>query len=432
MPQTLPDREILYKALVDKDPRFEGIFVAAIKTTGIFCRPTCRARKPKASNVEYFNSAQEAILHGYRPCKLCTPLDYQGKPPEWLLPLIEEIDANPGIRLKDFELKQRGLDPNRVRRWFKKHLGMTFQAYLRSLRIAHAFGNIKHGDQVIEAAYASGYESLSGFSESFKKAAGITPSSSPDRQIILLNRLLTPLGPMMAGALEDGICLLEFTNRRMLETQFARLKKRLNAELLPGKSPHFDNLQEQLSQYFSGERKNFDVPLVLVGTEFQKLVWRTLQTIPWGCTRSYKKQAEAVGKPEAVRAVAKANGDNPISILVPCHRVIGSDGELVGYGGGLWRKQYLLNLERGNGLICVFGPVKDVNKADGYNRPPRLFDPENLQHAHHLQNLVHVGMQVAQFHVLLGGMRLFGCHEQHPDASRGDIVHISQIQHQAS
>ena len=347
MPRTLPTPEILYQALLDKDSRFEGIFVAAIKTTGIFCRPTCHAKKPKARNVEYFNTAQEALLHGYRPCKLCRPLDYQGQLPEWLEPLIREIDANPGLKLKDSELSQRGLDPNRVRRWFKKHLGMTFQAYLRGLRIAQAFGNIKHGDKVIEAAFASGYDSLSGFTESFKKSAGAPPSASPERELIRLNRVLTPLGPMLAGAGEDGICLLEFTDRRMLETQFKRIRKRLNAELLPGQSPYFQPLQLQLEEYFSGRRTEFDLPLTLVGTEFQKQVWRTLMQIPYGKTRSYKEQARAVGKPEAVRAVAKANGDNPLSLIVPCHRVIGSNGDLVGYGGGLWRKQYLLNLEKG-------------------------------------------------------------------------------------
>jgi AraC family transcriptional regulator of adaptative response/methylated-DNA-[protein]-cysteine methyltransferase len=346
MPQTLPSPEILYQALLDKDSRFEGIFVAAVKTTGIFCRPTCRAKKPQARNVEYFNSAQEALLHGYRPCKLCRPLDYQGQPPDWLEPLVKEIDANPGIKLKDYDLKQRGLDPNRVRRWFKTHLGMTFQAYLRGLRIAQAFGNIKHGDKVIEAAFASGYDSLSGFGQSFKKSTGFAPQGSTEGELIRFSRVLTPLGPMMAGATGKGICLLEFTDRRMLETQFKRLKKRLRAELLPGKSPYFEVLQRELQEYFEGTRKEFEVPLELVGTDFQKLVWRTLLEIPHGRTRSYKEQAQAVGRPEAVRAVAKANGDNPISIIVPCHRVIGSNGELTGYGGGLWRKQYLLNLEQ--------------------------------------------------------------------------------------
>jgi AraC family transcriptional regulator of adaptative response/methylated-DNA-[protein]-cysteine methyltransferase len=133
----------------------------------------------------------------------------------------------------------------------------------------------------------------------------------------------------------------------MLETQLKRLNRLLHAECVPGCSRHFDELNKQLAEYFSGKRKEFDVPLVLSGTPFQQKVWAGLQTIPYGCTRSYKEQADAIGHASAVRAVAKANGDNRIAIIIPCHRVIGTDGKLVGYGGGLWRKRYLLDLESG-------------------------------------------------------------------------------------
>jgi AraC family transcriptional regulator of adaptative response/methylated-DNA-[protein]-cysteine methyltransferase len=150
---------------------------------------------------------------------------------------------------------------------------------------------------------------------------------------------------MLAGATDDGICLLEFIDRRMLETQLSRISKLLNAKLVPGSHAHFDSLNEQLDEYFSGKRKEFDLPLACPGTAFQQKVWAGLQAIPYGSTRSYTEQAEAVGSPNAVRAVAKANGDNRIAIIIPCHRVIGAHGELVGYGGGLSRKQYLLKLE---------------------------------------------------------------------------------------
>jgi AraC family transcriptional regulator of adaptative response/methylated-DNA-[protein]-cysteine methyltransferase len=153
---------------------------------------------------------------------------------------------------------------------------------------------------------------------------------------------------MLAGATDDGICLLEFVDRRMLETEIERLSELLSARFVPGFSKHFDALDLQMEEYFSGKRRDFDIPLVLPGTPFQKKVWRELQAIPYGSTRSYKEQAEVLGLPNAVRAVAKANGDNRIAILVPCHRVIGADGELLGYGGGLWRKQFLLNLESGS------------------------------------------------------------------------------------
>ena len=343
---TLPDREIMYEALVKKDSSFEGVFFAAIRTTGIFCRPTCTARKPKPENVEYFRDTKSAIANGYRACKKCHPLQPLGATPDWLENLMKEVENNPAIKLQAQDLRQRNLDPARVSRWFKKTHGMTFSAYLRMRRINRAFGKIRHGEQVTGAAFGSGYGSLSGFGEGFKKTTGFAPAKSKTRQLISIARLLTPLGPMMAGATEAGICLLEFTDRRMLETQLDRLRKRLNAETLPGDSPFFAILDKQLKEYFSGKRKDFDLPLVTPGTAFQNRVWKALREIPFGKTRSYAEQARAIGQPTAVRAVARANGDNRIAIIIPCHRVIGSDGKLTGYGGGLWRKEKLLEIER--------------------------------------------------------------------------------------
>jgi AraC family transcriptional regulator of adaptative response/methylated-DNA-[protein]-cysteine methyltransferase len=335
----------MYNALLDKDSNYEGIFFAGIKTTGIFCRPSCTARKPKIENVEYFPSVNEALQNGYRPCKVCHPLQHKGEIPPWLKILLKEIEENQNLNLKDADLRERGLEPARIRRWFKKNHGMTFQAYLRMLRINNAFRKIKHGEKVIESAYNGGYESLSGFTESFKKSTGFTPSKSKLKNVISITRILTPLGPMLAGATDDGICLLEFVDRRMLETQIKRLKKYLHAELIPGNNKYFDELSHQLKEYFDGVRKVFDVPLHIPGTEFQSQVWKELQKIPYGKIRSYKEQAITLKNPKVIRAVARANGDNRIAIIIPCHRVIGNDGELVGYGGGIWRKQYLLKLE---------------------------------------------------------------------------------------
>ena len=345
---TLPNRKVMYNALLHKDSSFEGIFFVGVKTTGVFCRPTCTARKPKIENVEFFPSIREALHYGYRPCKVCHPLQQNGEIPVWLKDLMKEIDENSVIKLKDADLRERNIDPARIRRWFKKHHGMTFQSYLRLLRVNSAFGKIKHGEKVIESAYNLGYESLSGFTESFKKTTGFSPSKSKEKRIITVTRILTPLGPMLAGTIDDKICLLEFVDRRMIETQIERLKKYLNAKFVPGQSQIFDKLDKQLKEYFDGKRKKFDIPLSLPGTEFQLKVWKELQRIPYGSTRSYQGQAVALGNPKAIRAVARANGDNRIAIIIPCHRVIGKNGELVGYGGGMWRKQYLLKLEKKN------------------------------------------------------------------------------------
>lgn len=348
MQSSLPHREELYQALLDRDSSYEGIFVVAVRTTGIFCRPTCSARKPKIENVEFYKTARDAIQYGYRPCKICRPMGYKDEVPGWLQPLLTEIENDPTIRLKDYDLAQRGIDPNRLRRWFKKHHGMTFQAYLRSLRIGQAFGRIVFGEKVIHAAYNSGYESLSGFADSFKKMTGFSPTLTKKEKVITINRIVSPLGPMIAGATDEGICLLEFIDRRMLETQFKRLRSFFKAEFIPGTHELFAQLSEELDAYFAGKLQYFSVPTILRGTEFQEKVWNVLQTIPYGQTISYAEQAQKLGNPKAVRAVAKANGDNKIAILIPCHRVIGKDGNLTGYGGGLWRKKYLLELETGN------------------------------------------------------------------------------------
>ncbi len=343
----LPDMEIMYRAVKEKDSEFEGIFFVAVKTTGIFCRPGCRAKTPKRENVEFFKTTKESLLHGYRPCKICDPMNYAGDSPDWLKPVFKRIDKDKGERIKDWDLRQMGVDPNRVRRWFKKNHDMTFQAYLRTMRISDAFGRIRHGEKVIDAAYGSGYDSLSGFADTFKKTTGFSPKRSSEKNIIFIARILSPLGPMLAGATEDGICLLEFVDRRMLETQLKRIKKYFKADLVPGESRFFPSLNKELKEYFDGERRDFSTPLSIAGTEFQKKVWNVLMNIPYGETRSYMDQAVAIGNPRSVRAVAGANGFNAIGIIIPCHRVIGSDGKLVGYGGGLWRKKYLLELESG-------------------------------------------------------------------------------------
>jgi len=342
----LPPSKTMYNALVNKDKTYEGIFYVGVKTTGIFCRPTCPARKPDIKNVEFFSSAKNALLSGYQPCKRCHPMQPFGKAPDWINSLLKEVSENDSIRWKDYDLRKRNFDPNKVRRWFKKNHNITFHAYVRSLRLGKALGRLKHGDDLTQTAYEHGYESLSGFRDAIKKITGISAGKSGEKTIVYINRLLTPLGPMLAGTTNDGVCLLEFMDRRMLETQLKILVKRFDCSFVPGSNKIMDELNNELKEYFKGNLKKFNVPLIVPGTDFQKNVWKHLQKIPLGKTVSYEYLAEQIGKPAAVRAVGKANGDNRIAIVIPCHRVIGKDGNLTGYGGGLWRKKYLLELER--------------------------------------------------------------------------------------
>jgi AraC family transcriptional regulator of adaptative response/methylated-DNA-[protein]-cysteine methyltransferase len=344
--RTLPTPDEMYAAVLARDTRYDGIFFTAVKTTGIFCRPSCPARKPERQNVEFYRTAAEALSLGFRPCKRCRPLELPGQTPEPIRQLLAEIEDDPTKRLLDGDLRARGLDPATLRRWFKKHHGMTFHAYQRARRLARAIGELARGAQVTHAGFGSGYESLSGFQDALRQITGRSASRSRDATIVYLSRVLTPLGPMLLGATDQGVCLLEFTDRPMLETQLRRLVERLDCAYVPGSNEHSVQLERELEAYFTGTLQEFTTPLQTPGSEFQQRAWTALRRIPYGETRSYADQARLIDAPAAVRAVARANGDNRISIVIPCHRVIGADGKLTGYGGGLWRKRWLLHHER--------------------------------------------------------------------------------------
>ena len=171
---------------------------------------------------------------------------------------------------------------------------------------------------------------------------------SDNKRIVNITNVETDLGLMIAGATEKGVCMLEFADYKLLELQFRQLTAIFKAPLVQGDNPHFQVLISQLEEYFKGERRSFDIPLDLAGTEFQKQAWLGLLKIPYGYTTNYAQQAGLLGKPSAVRAVANANAKNKISIILPCHRIIGADSSLTGYGGGIWRKKKLLEFEQEN------------------------------------------------------------------------------------
>ena len=334
-----------YDALVNRDAAYDGVFFAGVKTTSIFCIATCRARKPKPENVNFYSSFKEAMDDGFRPCKICQPTQNAYEAPDFVEKALKMLKDQPKEKIKDQQLQEAGIQPEALRRWFQKHYHMTFHAYQRMFRINTAFQELQEGKQTTDTAFDAGYESLSGFGYTYKKLMGEAPQHASEAPI-LMSRLTTPIGPMFACATDEGLCLLEFVDRRMLETEFRDLQRRLKRPILAGENAIIRQAKTELAEYFAGTRQNFSVPLHTPGTEFQQQVWQALLSIPYGKTASYQEQATRIGHSKAVRAVANANGANRIAIIIPCHRVIGKDGKLVGYGGGLERKRWLLEKEQ--------------------------------------------------------------------------------------
>ncbi len=318
----------------------------ANKATGTFCLPECKKSSASGKHSQSFESARDALAAGFRPCKSCTPLKTGFADPAWLVPLMSEVEADPVRRWHDHDLDSMGMDSGIVRRWFIANHGLTFHAYTRLRRLGLALRQIQHGEAVTRAVVASGYDSESSFRESFAQVFGNPPSAVDRESSIWINRIATPLGSMIMGVHDSGLCLLEFAERRMLDTQLKRLQQRMGRVFLPGNHPLMKQVKQELDAYFDGNLRKFRVPVQAPGTVFQEAVWEALAAIPYGEMRSYADVADKIGHPDAVRAVGRANGDNRIAIIIPCHRVVGSDGELTGYGGGLWRKEYLLAMEQ--------------------------------------------------------------------------------------
>jgi AraC family transcriptional regulator of adaptative response/methylated-DNA-[protein]-cysteine methyltransferase len=341
----LPSAQEMQRAYLASDASYDGLFYLGVRTTGVFCRPSCPARKPKPENVEFFGVPKDALAAGYRPCLRCHPLEGDDTP-AWVKRLLARVERTPEARVRERDIQAMGIEPARVRRYFATRYGLTFQAYCRARRLARAFERIRAGSSLDETVFDTGYGSHSGFREAFQKAFGQPPGRSTDAGCIRLAWLETPLGPMIAGATDAGLCLLEFTDRRMLEQELAALRRHFKAALVPADHPYLDAIRRELGEYFAGTRSAFSVPVVARGTPFEERVWRALVEIPYGETRSYEAIARIVASPAAVRAVGRANGMNRIAIVVPCHRVVNKNGELGGYGGGLWRKRRLLYIEQ--------------------------------------------------------------------------------------
>lgn len=339
---TTPQANAWYQAMLDRNAEYEGVFYVGVKTTGVFCRPTCPARKPNFHNCEFFLDAKAALHASYRPCKRCRPLSHPNVAPELVARLVAMVEAEPERRWREQDFRNLGIDTSTARRQFRKRFGMTVLEYARARRMGLALQTIRNGGTVMDAQLDSGFESGSGFRDAFNRIIG-QPPSSKDQAVLSATWLDTPLGPMLAIASERHLVLLEFVERRGLETELKRLRSKY--AVVPGMTAPLAQIKDELDEYFAGERTSFATPFQMIGTDFQRSVWEELMRIPYGEAISYMELARRVGRPTAFRAVAQANGRNQLAVIIPCHRVINADGKIGGYGGGVPRKEWLLKME---------------------------------------------------------------------------------------
>lgn len=341
-----PDPATLYRALVERDAAYDGRAYVGVTSTGVFCRLTCPARKPKPENCRFFCSVAECMEAGFRACLKCHPLAPAADADPAVAVLLAALAARPGHRWSEQDVAHLGLDPSTVRRSFRRHFGMTFLEMARLERLRRGFELLGEGGRVIDAQQEAGFESASAFRSAFARLLGHAPGHLADGAMLQAHWLPTPLGTMIAVCDDRALHLLEFADRKALPTELKRLSSLAKGSLGVGRLAPHATLEAELADYFAGRSSRFTVPLALHGSPFCRAVWDMLRQIAPGEVRSYGDIARSLGRPSASRAVARANGANQIALIVPCHRVLGADGSLTGYGGGLWRKQKLIEIER--------------------------------------------------------------------------------------
>ena len=260
--------------------------------------------------------------------------------------LLAALDQRPNHRWHERDIVQMGFELSTVRRSFKRQFGMTFLEMARQRRVRAGFETLANGGTVIDGQLDAGFDSASAFRSAFLKLLGKAPGTLSADPLLFADWVQTPLGNMISVTSTSQLHLLEFTDRKALPQELQRLNDVTEGRLGIGRTQASAQIKEELAAFFAGSSSAFRIKVAYHGTEFNRAVWDTLRNIPAGETRSYSNIAASIGRPSAVRAVARANGANQIALVIPCHRVIGADGSLAGYGGGLWRKQKLLEIER--------------------------------------------------------------------------------------
>lgn len=339
----LPTDDAKWDAVLRRDKGSDGQFVTGVLTTGIYCRPSCAARHPSRRNVRFFADGAAARLAGLRACKRCMPDDVARDEAAVLAAINVIRSTEEPLALADLACRT-GYSPSHFQRVFKRHTGLSPAAYARALRAERGRAALAGARRVTDAIYDAGYSAPSRFYAEQHGRLGMAPSAWRNGgRGTTIHWAVTPtsLGPMLVAATAKGVCRLSFAEgRAALEQRFP------NATLVQG-GPEFTRLLAQVVAAVEAPANGFaHIPVDVKGTAFQEAVWRELRRIPAGETRSYAEIAAAVGRPKAVRAAGSANGANNVAVLIPCHRVVRTDGSLGGYAYGLERKAALLEREK--------------------------------------------------------------------------------------
>jgi AraC family transcriptional regulator of adaptative response/methylated-DNA-[protein]-cysteine methyltransferase len=358
-----PSHDSRWNAVLARDPARDGEFVFAVSSTGVYCRPSCAARRPRRENVRFFPGPEQAERAGYRACLRCRPKSFSGNSQADGVKVIcrfieQHLDEPLTLARLGKEFRQ---SPFQLQRRFKQALGITPRAYADSCRLRLLKRNLQSGDSVTRAMYDAGYGSSSRLYEKTASQLGMTPDKYRRGAIAAAIRYTcadSPLGRMLIAATDRGICSIQFarTDGELLEGlkhEFPFASRKLDdgglqswvtALLGHMRGQDLDSSSSPLS---SSSSSSSLLPLDIRATAFQRRVWTYLQSIPFGATRSYSEVAKAIGQPRAVRAVARACATNPVAVAIPCHRVVRQDGSMAGYRWGIERKKALLEMEQG-------------------------------------------------------------------------------------